>query len=351
MTGNLIYIAHMLHLRTKSFIIGTPAVLFLLVGFGFWYVGHKTSERADLAAPIGELRIALSPTIDSAPIYVAQHNGYFENLGVEAILLPHETGRQSLEDVLSDKADLATASDVAFVMKSFKNPGLRVLSTLEDDYVVDLIARKDRSIEVPEDLKGKRIGVVKGGSSEFFLTVFLAKNGLTTSDVRLVSMLPGDMEKALERDVVDAVSIWDPYAFSVQGSLGENAVRWSTKDEQPLFFLLVSSEKTLKLRAKIIERFLRAVTEAEVFIKTHPLEAKAIVEKELVLDPSYSDAIWPDYAPRVALPQELLLILEDEARWLVRGSSTQKGAIPNYLNFLYFEGLERVKPDSVTVIH
>ncbi len=50
------------------------------------------------------------------------------------------------------------------------------------------------------------------------------------------------------------------------------------------------------------------------------------------------------------LDQTILMSLEDEARWAMREGLTDKKEIPNYLDFIYVDALEQVKPETVTII-
>ena len=52
----------------------------------------------------------------------------------------------------------------------------------------------------------------------------------------------------------------------------------------------------------------------------------------------------------VSLEQQLLLTLEDEARWTISEGLADKKEVPNYLDFIYLEGLEAVKPEAVTIL-
>jgi NitT/TauT family transport system substrate-binding protein len=64
---------------------------------------------------------------------------------------------------------------------------------------------------------------------------------------------------------------------------------------------------------------------------------------------SYVNSILPRLALTVTLPQALLVVMEDEARWSIKNSLTDRKEVPNYLNFIYFDGLMAVKPDAVTI--
>jgi NitT/TauT family transport system substrate-binding protein len=44
-------------------------------------------------------------------------------------------------------------------------------------------------------------------------------------------------------------------------------------------------------------------------------------------------------------------VLEDESQWAAKGGLTNKMKIPNFLNFIYSDGLESVKPDAVRMLH
>jgi NitT/TauT family transport system substrate-binding protein len=46
-----------------------------------------------------------------------------------------------------------------------------------------------------------------------------------------------------------------------------------------------------------------------------------------------------------------LIAFEDQARWRIKNNLTDKKDVPNYLNFIYLDALEGVKPEAVTIIH
>jgi NitT/TauT family transport system substrate-binding protein len=42
--------------------------------------------------------------------------------------------------------------------------------------------------------------------------------------------------------------------------------------------------------------------------------------------------------------------MEDEARWMIRNGLTSGNEIPDFLNFIYEDGLKAVMPERVTII-
>ena len=75
-----------------------------------------------------------------------------------------------------------------------------------------------------------------------------------------------------------------------------------------------------------------------------------IVERALGLDHESVVNTWAKTRFRVRLDQSLLTLLEDEGRWAIRNKMVDGQKVPNYLNFLYLDGLGKIKPDVVTVI-
>jgi NitT/TauT family transport system substrate-binding protein len=53
----------------------------------------------------------------------------------------------------------------------------------------------------------------------------------------------------------------------------------------------------------------------------------------------------------LSLDQSLLINTEDEARWAIKNNLIDKTEIPNYLDYIYIDALEEVKPEAVGIIH
>jgi hypothetical protein len=67
-------------------------------------------------------------------------------------------------------------------------------------------------------------------------------------------------------------------------------------------------------------------------------------------DETLLDEIWDIYNYRVTLDQAFLMDLEDQTRWAIKHRLTKRKDMPNYLNFIYVDGLLAVKPEAVRII-
>ena len=287
----------------------------------------------------------------STLVWVAEHQGYFTDNGLEVTTKDYQSGKAAADALLAGEADISVSADIVFVSNVFTNPDLRTLGTVATVENVGLVARKDRGVIKPSDLKGKKIGATSKSVSEFFLGTFLTFNGLSLADVEVVDLKPKDMGDALLRGDVDAVSTWEPNVFNIKQQLGNRAISWSAQNGQKYNMLLLTKEKFLRDHTGAIERFVKSIVQAEEFVRDNNETAKNFIAEKYHYSPLYIDSAWPQYEFVVKLSQSLLLTMEDEARWRIKNKLTDITTVPNYLNFIYFDALEKVRPEAVTIAH
>jgi ABC-type nitrate/sulfonate/bicarbonate transport system substrate-binding protein len=298
---------------------------------------------------IDKLRIGVFPDSISALVYIAQEQGFFKRHGLDVSLEKFQTGAFAVNGLISDKVDVATASGFVLALQGFKSPDLRVVAAISSTDIVELVARRDRGIAKPEDLRGKLIGVTKNTIAEFFLNTFLSFNGILRGEVRTVDFKPSDFVKALTEGKIDAAVCFPPWD-TAKRDLGQNGVSWPIQGGQDYYLLLIIRDELIKTRPRAVEGVLRGALDAEDFLRKHESEAQAIIERTVGLDRASVASTWAKTHFRVGLDQALLTLMEDEARWAIRNKLVDAQKVPNYLNLLYLEGLEKIRPDAVSVI-
>jgi NitT/TauT family transport system substrate-binding protein len=300
--------------------------------------------------PAEEITLAVYAGSDSTLVYIAQEQGFFADNGLEVTLREYEAGKLAGDAVIAGEADIATSSDFVFVSNSLESDDLRVLGTISESDLIELVARKDRGISTPADLKGKRIGVTRKSAGEFYLGTFLTFNGLSLSDVEIVDLNPSEIVEAISGGEIDAGLTWNPNIYNMKQALGENAVSWPGQSGQAFYFVLLARAEFLSERSLAVERFLRALVQAEDFVEAHNEEAKEFIRQTFDYDAAYLDSVWPGQKFTVMLPQAMLIVFEDQARWRIENGLTDTTSIPNFLDRLYMDGLEVVRPEAVTVV-
>jgi NitT/TauT family transport system substrate-binding protein len=91
------------------------------------------------------------------------------------------------------------------------------------------------------------------------------------------------------------------------------------------------------------------MAQADEFIRAHKERCMEILVREWNLDPAYLLYAWEKNRFALSLDQGILTALEDEADWKIKESGSKGTALPNYLRFVYWDGLAAVNPKAVTI--
>jgi NitT/TauT family transport system substrate-binding protein len=297
--------------------------------------------------PREPITVAVARQPLSAPVYVAQEQGLFEQEGLEVTLQTYEAGKDALEAVLNGQHLFCTVAETPVMFAALHGEPLALLATLaEAKNYVKIVARKDRGIAGPPDLRGKTIGVRAQTSSEYFLYAYLIFNRIAPEDVQRVDVKLEAMAEALAEGQLDAVVSWEPYLTAQQQRLGDKALVLTNEYILSLQWNIVTRQEFANGHPDTVQRFLRALIKASDYLNTHPQEARAIVARYLGED----SVTLSDYTFGVHLRQNLLLNLESQARWAIQNRLSDQPEVPDFLPFLHLEGLRSVNPDAVTVI-
>lgn len=283
---------------------------------------------------------------------IAAGKGYFEDEGLDVTIdRSFPSGKRALGGLLDGKVELTASAEVPIVYRSFERDDFRVVATIgESDNEPKIVYRADRGISAGADLRDRRIATQEGSAVHYFLHLFLLRYGLTEDDVQLSFMKAEELPAALADGTLDAFSMREPYVGEARALLGEKAEVFEEPGLYVKTFNLVVCPQLLEERRETVEAALRALVRAEQFAIEEPEQAKKLVVQQLEMDPEAVDKFWPQIDLRVSLGQELLTVMEDEARWSQRGDADQAAEIPNYLRFIDTDCLRRVRPTSVTII-
>jgi NitT/TauT family transport system substrate-binding protein len=324
-------------------------VAIMLLGF-FARSGVVQKRPLQHGSPAKEITIGAFDGEYAAPIWIAEAKGFFAGNGLRVRIENYDSGKDACQALLQAKVDVVTMEEFVLVQNSFTHHDLRVLATIDTSETDELIARKDHGIRYLSDLKGKRIGVTGGTSGEFFLKLFLTFNNLSFREMNIVDLAPSQMLDAITKGEVDAVDTWEPIASAVKNRLGTNALVWSSQGvRQSRYVLAVGTRDWIKEDPETVEKFLTALFQAVTFMREHASEAKDIISNRFHYEPSYLDRIWSKHDFVLTLSQSLVMLMEDEARWIVESRAASGNKKPNYLEFIYLDGLKRVAPEAVTL--
>jgi sulfonate transport system substrate-binding protein len=330
-------------------IFSVAAVVAALAIGGYFLM--RSRARHTPVGPPEKVVIAYSATPDSALAQVAQTQGYFLQEGLDATPQRYPSGKVALDAVLEGKADIATVAETPVMLAIMHGRKLSIIATIQTSTGNNaIIARKDKGIIVPRELKGRKIAVTSGTSLDYFVDAFLAAQGIMRKDVTRVNMRPEKMAEAVERGEVDAISAWSYVVIQAQKRLGDKGITFYDEDLYTQTFNIVTTQDYVHAKPENIKKILRALIKAEKFVVQKPAEAQAIVADFSNMDKAIIGGLWAVQNFSVALDQSLVLAMEDESQWAIQVGLTDETKIPNYLDFIYFEGLDSVKPSASRIL-
>jgi len=209
-------------------------------------------------------------------------------------------GPDVMQAILAGELDVgATASEAAisgrangapiYVVAGFAKGGAR------------LIARPDGGIKSIKDLKGKKVGVTRGGIHEVLLNAVLAQNGMTVSDqpgkdVQVIFLAFADLNQALLGKNLDAIMQSEPQSSqAINKGFGVEIMKpYNTPIGEPVR-TMVMSEKFYKENRAVAQKFMNCFVQAtKLFIDNKPAAEKYVREsmfKNQISKDDFDDAI------------------------------------------------------------
>lgn len=333
----------------KRILIGIIAVV--VIGGSYLWLSRERAEK--YTEPVEKVRYGQVAIVPMALSIVAEEQEYFKEVGLDVEIKDYISGKRAfMEGFIPGVVDVITSQEVPIVFNSLNGENFKIIAMINSapsEKVI--IARKDSGISRGQDLKGKRVATQEASAVHFYLYVFLLYQGLTEEDIELSFMKGEKLPEALANNEIDAFSMREPFISQAIKLLGkENVVLFAEKDIYHAIDVVVASNKLIDENPEAIKKIIRALIKAEEFFLENPDETKDILIQRTGSDKSEVDRILSALNFRVSLDQSLLGALEDEARWAIKNKLVDATEIPDYLDFIYMEALEAVKPEAVTII-
>ncbi len=296
------------------------------------------------------ITIGVSPSPMSLPLYVAEKQGYFRAEGLDVALVECPSGSACLKQLLESKVQLATASDLPIMFRSFESVPFKVLATFSNSQDVKFIARAGAGLRSSKDLKGRNIAVVRGTSGQYVLDLALLAAGVDPKTITIVDLDLRRLDQAAANPKIDVFVLFQPGTHQLRKLLGSEAVELRVPRLYTLTFNLVAPSGRLVAPDEDYARVLRALGRAVDFIAADPTAAKALARQRLNMEAADLAVVWPDYRFGLSLNQSLIATLESTAQWAMQGQLVKASTMPNYLDFIDVGPLRQVRPAAVTVV-
>jgi len=324
-------------------------VMYLLV-FSFLFLLTSCSKKSE-ESRLTKVILAQNPVPHSALPIIAKSKGYFKEFGLDVSVKEFFTGKLCFDAMLSGGAHFSTVAETPIMYAGFSKQPVYVVATIESSPLsVKIVARKDKGIENPNDLKGKIVGTFKGGSAEYFLAKFLEKYGMSMEDVKTIYMAPPELVTAIIRGDLSAISMWEPHIYNAKKGIGNDAVIFTGEDIYTETFHIAVKKDFADGNEKTVVNFLKALAKAEEFLKNNEQEAKTILIEKISIEKEVLDNIWPNFRFDLVMEQKVIDLLSKEAEFAIKmGAVAKESSIPDYRLMFGPRFLKEIKPLAVTI--
>jgi NitT/TauT family transport system substrate-binding protein len=337
------------HARFTTLALAVLTVLAIIVCAAFFTTGCRDKADVGETGRLETIRIGAFKGEYATLMWVAESEGFFRKYDLNAQVTGYESGVAAVEALMAGNQDIATAADFVFVSKSFENNSkIKILGVIALSDSFEIVARIDRGISSPADLRGKKIAFTSKTPSRYFIDRYFLYNRIDPRTIMFVDLPPLKLIEAITKGSVDAAITFEPYVWNIKQKLAGKVHSWPVQSEQHFNFLLICGTDFAEKRSEAIKKLFRALTDAETMVRKDPTRVKQILEKRLALDERYLVSVWTKNTIGLSLDQSLFLSMEDQARWAIAKGFAPSGNQPNYINSIYWKHLASVRPDVVT---
>jgi NitT/TauT family transport system substrate-binding protein len=193
-------------------------------------------------------------------------------------------GLDVMQAIIAGEIDVGTTASEAAISGRAGNAPIYVVAGFAKGGA-RLVAGQGSNIKSVKDLKGKKVGVTRGGIQEVLLMAELQKVGLSADaapgkDVQLIFLAYADLNQALLGKNIDAMMQSEPQSSqAINKGFGTEIVKpYDTPIGEPVR-TMVMTEKFYTTKRPLAEKFMRCFVQAtSTFIKDPVLAEKYVRE-------------------------------------------------------------------------
>jgi NitT/TauT family transport system substrate-binding protein len=247
-----------------------------------------------------DITIGVFPITNYGIVYLSMQEGFFQAEGLR--VTPRVMGANPVAGIIGGDFDTGGVTWTAFLIATNRGVPLVPLSEVDrgSQGQTWFMVKNDSPIKTPEDLVGKKIGVVTvGGACDLILNDFLREKGLDYKSIGYTVLPVPDMAPTVLRGGVDAACIPDPIRTVVarQGGLRNVFDMFSGKYDR---FPLVGFPVTRKFAESYPNTFAalqRALAKGLKFAHDNPDKLRAIYPTFTPIKPELANEIVLAYTP------------------------------------------------------
>lgn len=263
-------------------------VVLIMLGMAIALSACASPTSTNEAGTLTKIRLPMGyiPNIQFAPMYVAIEKGYFKEAGID-VELDYKFETDGVALVGAGELPFAVVSGEQVLLARAKGLPVTYVAAWYQQYPVSVVAKSEAGILVPQDLKGKKIGLPGlFGANYVGLRALLNAGKLTEQDVTLDSIGFNQVElvAAGQQDIVVGYTANEPIQLRSRG-IAVTEMRVADYAQLAANGVL-ASENVIKENPVLVQAFVEAFLKGLNDTITNPDEAIQLSEAHI---PNFAD--------------------------------------------------------------
>jgi len=225
--------------------------------------------------------ISIGTTPHFGNVIVGAEKGFFEKQGLPVKITNFASGSVAADAFKTGKGSVIVSGDLPSIR--LWQLGFVGLCPQAHYNALSIIVAKN-TIKSPGDMKGKKVGVLRGSTSEYFTKLYLAKGGMQPSDIEMINLRPAEMVTGLARGDIDAFVIWQPFGWRALAAVKDAHILTTGKGYFEEWEAVTTSKEYAANHHAELLAFLRGMDEAGKWIPANLDEAARVVAAQIRFD-------------------------------------------------------------------
>ncbi|HEY1639555.1 MAG TPA: ABC transporter substrate-binding protein [Streptosporangiaceae bacterium] len=230
------------------------------------------SNGAASTASLSDVTLHIGDQAGSGAQALLTAAGLINKLPFKVVWSDFTSGPPMLQAMGAGSVDVGAVGDAPPIFAAAGGEKIAVVAaTAANPAGTALLVPKNSPVHSVAQLKGKRIAVAEGSSSNYHLVAVLKKAGLSVHDVTIENLQPAQATAAFASGHVDAWDVWTPFLEQAEVQHGARLlINGSTIGKTYSFEVASRAALADPARAKAIGAYLQLIARAHAWANTHP---------------------------------------------------------------------------------
>jgi NitT/TauT family transport system substrate-binding protein len=263
-------------------------LVLIMLGMAIILPGCASSKSANEAGALTHISLPLGyiPNIQFAPLYVAVEKGYFREAGIE-VEFDYKFETNGVALVGAGELPFAMVSGEQVLLARSQGLPVTYVAAWYQEYPVSVVAKSEVGVIVPQDLKGRKIGLPGlFGANYIGLRALLNAGKLSENNVTLdaIGFNQVELMAAGQQDIIVGYTANEPIQLRARG-IAVTELRVADYAHLASNGIL-ASEKVIAENPDLVRAFVGAFLKGLKYTIENPDEAFALSEAHI---PGFAD--------------------------------------------------------------